>query len=217
MSIESYLVYLIAIGVFFATPPDTSQLLIISNSIRHGLKRSLWTIAGDLSANCLQMTAAAFGLAAIIANSATAFTVIKWFGVFYLAWIGLKLFLSTDATSNAQHAGTSSRLTLYKQGFFTSMANPFAVAFFAALFPQFVDTSTAILPQLLLLGATYILVDGIILLAWGQAGIHATKRLKLLRLPMINKVCGALTMVAAALLALKDFEPNRVQGGNVLE
>ncbi len=81
MTIEIYLLYLLAVGIFFATPPDTSQLLIISNSIRHGLKRSKWTIAGDLSANCLQMTAAAFGLAAVIASSAFAFTLVKWLGV----------------------------------------------------------------------------------------------------------------------------------------
>jgi homoserine/homoserine lactone efflux protein len=80
MPLETYLIYLAAVGAFFATPPDTSQLLIISNSIRHGLRRSVCTIAGDLTANCLQMTAAAFGLAAIIATSATAFVWIKWIG-----------------------------------------------------------------------------------------------------------------------------------------
>lgn len=85
MSIESYLLYLAAVGVFFATPPDTSQLLVMSNSIRYGLKCSKWNIVGDLSANCLQMIAAAFGLAAIIATSATAFMIVKWLGVFYLA------------------------------------------------------------------------------------------------------------------------------------
>ena len=64
MPMETYLIYLAAVAVFFATPPDTSQLLIISNSIRHGLRRSLWTVFGDLSANAIQMTGAAFGLAA---------------------------------------------------------------------------------------------------------------------------------------------------------
>ena len=47
MPLESYLIYLAAVAVFFATPPDTSQLLIISNSIRHGLRKSVYTIAGD--------------------------------------------------------------------------------------------------------------------------------------------------------------------------
>jgi len=70
MSIETYLIYLGVLGAFFATPPDTSQLLIISNSLRHGLRRSLATVAGDLSANAVQMTLAAFGLTAVIAANA---------------------------------------------------------------------------------------------------------------------------------------------------
>ena len=55
MSWETYLLYLGVLAVFFATPPDTSQLLIISNSLRHGLRRSMATVAGDLTANSLQM------------------------------------------------------------------------------------------------------------------------------------------------------------------
>ena len=96
MTIETYMLYLAAVTVFFATPPGTSQLLIISNSVRHGLRRSVYTIAGDLTANSLQMIGAAFGLAAIIATSATAFLWIKWLGVAYLVWIGAHLILSND-------------------------------------------------------------------------------------------------------------------------
>lgn len=207
MSVESYLLYLVAVGVFFITPPDTSQLLIISNSMRHGLKRSKWTIAGDLSANCLQMTAAAFGLAVIIATSATVFMIIKWLGVFYLAWVGLKLFLSADNPSDGVRASSGNRLRLYKQGFFTSLANPFAVAFFAALFPQFIDTTSAIIPQLIILGSTYIIVDGIILCAWAMAGMQAAKCMNITQLSLINKVSGALMIAAAGFLAIKDIEP----------
>ncbi len=207
MSIESYLLYLAAVGVFFATPPDTSQLLVISNSIRFGLKRSKWTIAGDLSANCLQMTAAAFGLAAVIATSATAFIIVKWLGVLYLAWIGLKLFLSSDTSPDELESVSKDRQRLFKQGFVTSMANPFAVAFFAALFPQFIDASSAVFPQLIILGLTYIIVDGLILCAWAMAGIQATKRIDAFKFSLINKVSGALMIIAAGFLALKDIEP----------
>lgn len=78
MSADTYMLYLAAIAIFFASPPDTSQLLIISNSVRHGLRRSGLTIMGDLCANVLQMSAAAFGLAAVIATSAEAFFWLKW-------------------------------------------------------------------------------------------------------------------------------------------
>ena len=206
MSVETYLIYLAAVAVFFATPPDTSQLLIISNAIRHGLRRSLWTAFGDLSANAIQMCAAAFGLAAIIATSATAFALIKWLGVAYLAFIGLQLILSKSSREKAGPAQNSAG-RLYRQGFLTSMANPFAVVFFGALFPQFIDPAAPVLPQLAILGVTYLLVDGLILVLWGWLGARAAGTLRGARFGLVNKICGALMLMGAALLALKDMRP----------
>ena len=209
MLMETYLLYLAAVAVFFATPPDTSQLLIISNSIRHGLRKSGFTIIGDLSANCLQMTGAAFGLVAIIATSASAFIWIKWLGVVYLVWIGLQLMLSKDQSAEVEANTSGQAFRLFRQGFVTSMANPFAVVFFGALFPQFIDPSLPLLPQLFILGMTYIIVDGIILLLWGWAGIQAAFALKRFSFKLVNKICGGLMIAAATLLATKDFQPTR--------
>lgn len=210
MALETYLLYLIAIGAFFATPPDTSQLLMVSNSIRHGLGRSGFTVLGDLTANCLQMLAAAFGLAAVIATSAGAFQWIKWIGVAYLIWIGVGLILSKDTQRGTVVASSSAGASrLFGQGFITSMANPFAVIFFAALFPQFIDPALAILPQLLILGGTYLVVDGILLLAWGWLGLRAADRIRNFSFGLVNRLCGVLMIGAAALLAMRDFEPER--------
>ena len=206
MAFETYLIYFAAVAVFFATPPDTSQLLIISNSVCYGLRKSAYTIAGDLSANCLQMTGAAFGLAAIIATSATAFSVIKWLGVAYLMYIGIQLFRSRDDVNDVDANQSGQAFRLYRQGFVTSMANPFAVVFFGALFPQFIDPALAILPQLLILGVTYLIVDGAILLLWGWLGVRAASALKRHSFGLINKICGALMIAAAALLGSKDFQ-----------
>jgi homoserine/homoserine lactone efflux protein len=206
MAFETYLIYLAAVAVFFATPPDTSQLLIISNSVCYGLRKSAYTIAGDLSANCLQMTGAAFGLAAIIATSATAFSVIKWLGVAYLIYIGIQLIRSRDDVNDVDANQSGQAFRLYRQGFVTSMANPFAVVFFGALFPQFIDPALAILPQLLILVVTYLIVDGAILLLWGWLGVRAASALKRHSFGLINKICGALMIAAAALLGSKDFQ-----------
>ena len=202
MSVETYLIYLGVLAVFFATPPDTSQLLIISNSLRHGLRRSMATIAGDLSANALQMTLAAFGLTAVIAASAGALSVIKWMGVAYLVWIGLQLLLSRPR-SDAPEAASSGRL--FRQGFVTSSANPYAVVFFGALFPQFIDANLPVWPQLLILGVTYLVVDGVILVLWGWAALRTLGRIKALGGVWINRISGALMIGAAALLGAKDL------------
>lgn len=209
MALETYLIYLAAVAVFFATPPDTSQLLVISNSMRHGLRRSLATVAGDLSANAVQMTAAAFGLAALVATSATAFLWIKWMGVAYLVWLGVRMLRSNEGGVSAPQTDAAATARLFRQGFFTSMSNPFAVVFFAALFPQFIDPTVLVLPQLLVLGLTYLLVDGVILVLWGWLGVRAAQALQRISFRVINILCGSLMIGAAALLASKDFEAQR--------
>ena len=208
MSIETYLIYLGVLAAFFATPPDTSQLLIISNSLRHGLRRSTATIAGDLTANAGQMTLAAFGLTAIVAASASALAVIKWLGVAYLVWIGLRLILSSSKPEPPEAAKPG---RLFHQGFLTSSANPYAVVFFGALFPQFIDPTLPIWPQLLILGVTYLVVDGVILLLWGWAAKRSIGRIKALSGPWLNRISGALMVAAAALLAAKDLTPNQAR------
>ena len=202
MTAETYLLYLGVLAVFFATPPDTSQLLIISNSLRYGLRRSLATVAGDLSANVLQMTAAGFGLTALVAASAGALSVVKWLGVAYLIWIGVQLILSKPRETGPVPAKSG---RLFRQGFLTSTANPYAVVFFGALFPQFIDASLPVLPQLLILGGTYLLVDGIILVLWGWAAVRTLGRIKSLGSVWINRVSGALMIGAAILLGSKDI------------
>ncbi|WP_299606332.1 LysE family translocator [uncultured Tateyamaria sp.] len=209
MSVEIYLLYLAAVAVFFATPPDTSQLLIIANAMKHGLRRSVWVIAGDLSANVIQMTAAAFGLAAVIATSAAAFGVIKWLGVAYLVWIGLRMMMSRGESGRGRADSAAHPVRLFRLGFITSMTNPFAVVFFAALFPQFITVNAPILPQLLILGATYLVVDGATLLLWGWAGDRVAARFAQRSMTAINRVCGGLMIGAAVLLGLKDITPQR--------
>ena len=204
MTSELYLAYLAVVAVFFATPPGPSQLLMLSNSARYGAARSLWTACGDLTANALQMTAAGFGLAVVIAASDIALDVVKWAGVAYLVWMGVRTFRSAG-TRNAAPAASPSARGLWLQGFVTSASNPKAVVFFAALFPQFIDPAAAILPQIIVLGLTYLIIDGAILFAYGIAAERVLGRIA--RSPrVLNRLSGSLMMAAAALLAFKDLD-----------
>jgi len=171
------------------------------------LRKSLATVAGDLSANAVQMTLAAFGLTAIVAANANALWAVKWAGVAYLVWIGVQLILARDTQSGETPSPSGSAFHLFRMGFVTSLANPFAVVFFGALFPQFIDPSSPVLPQLLILGVTYLVVDGVLLVFWGWLGIRAASALKRHSLGLINKICGGLMIAAALLLASKDLEP----------
>jgi homoserine/homoserine lactone efflux protein len=204
MSMDIYLAYLAVVAVFFATPPGPSQILMITNSARFGLRKSAPTIAGDLTANALQMIAAGFGLAVLIAQADGLLDVIKWAGVCYLIYIGIRTFMAASSVQvEGAAALTPAARTFFWQGFFTSASNPKAVFFFAALFPQFITPGLPIAPQLLILGVTYILVDRIILCAMGAVAQKLTKRIAR-QGNLLNRISGLMMLGAAALLGAKD-------------
>ena len=206
MQFEIWTLYVLTVLALMSTP-GPSQLLMLSNSGVHGFRRSLSTAAGDLSANALQMLAAGLGLAAIIAASATALSIIKWAGVAYLIWLGLRMIrrAKPDAPSNAAQGKTPSLRALWLQGFLTSAANPKAVVFFAALFPQFISAETAFWPQFLILSLTYIALDGLFLSIYGLSASWIVARFKGNARVWVERIGGGFMIGAALLLGLKSL------------
>ena len=208
MSIESsWTLYELTVLALMSTPGPSSELLMLTNSGVHGFQRALATAAGDLSANTLQMLAAGLGLAAIIAASATALTAIKWVGVAYLIWLGIRMIRRArpDDPEEQEHHKTTSLKTLWLQGFLTSAANPKAVVFFAALFPQFITADAAFWPQFLILSATYIVLDGLFLSAYGLGSTWVVKRFKGSARVWVERMGGGFMIGAAVLLGLKSI------------
>ena len=188
--------------------PGPSTMLGSAHGMRYGAKGTLPTIAGDLSANILQMLAAALGLGAIITGSATAFTLIKWAGVAYLAWMGLSHILAAKAdVGGGDSDGVRSPLSRYSQGFVTSASNPKAIVFFAALFPQFIDNGPVavnVLIQFLILGILFLVIDGSsVLLYSATAGRLSTWLSRKGRVRTQRRITGSVLLGAAALLSLK--------------
>ncbi|WP_350333562.1 LysE family translocator [Coralliovum pocilloporae] len=205
MTTEIWLIYVATVLALMSTP-GPSQLLMLSNSGAHGFRRSLATAAGDLSANALQMLAAGLGLAAIIAASGTALSIIKWAGVAYLIWLGIKMIRNARAIDPEldQARSRTSLKSLWLQGFLTSAANPKAVVFFAALFPQFIQADTPFWPQFLILSVTYITLDGLFLSAYGLGASWVAARFKGNAKLWIERTGGSFMILAAVLLGLKS-------------
>ena len=205
MGLDIWLVYVGTVLVLMSTP-GPSQLLMLSNSMSNGFRRSLYTAAGDLSANFIQMVVASVGLVGIIASSREFFIVVKWAGVAYLVYLGLRLILSRTASLPQQQLPRRSAQSLYWQGFVTSAANPKAVVFFAALFPQFIDPEQALLAQFAVLSATYLLMDAAFLCFYGKFAEWFSTRLVPSARQHLNRLSGSLLIGAAILLGLKDVE-----------
>ncbi|MEM0948358.1 MAG: LysE family translocator [Pseudomonadota bacterium] len=205
MPIETWMIYVATVLALMSTP-GPSQLLMLSNSGVHGFRRALATAAGDLSANTLQMLAAGLGLAAIIAASGAALTIIKWAGVAYLIWLGLRMIRrASPEAADAEGAPPKASLgKLWMQGFITSAANPKAVVFFAALFPQFISVEAPFWPQFLIISLTYLVIDGCFLSAYGYGASWVSKRFRGSAKAWIERAGGGFMIIAAVLLGLKS-------------
>lgn len=209
MALDIWTIYLATVLAFMVTP-GPSHLLMLSNSMVHGFRPSLATAAGDLSANALQMLAAGLGLAAILVASQGALTVVKWAGVAYLVWMGVRMWRHADrAQADAAAGRRASSRALWWQGFLTSSANPKAVVFFAALFPQFIDPTRPPAPQLLVLSLTYIAVDGAFLASYGAGAGWIAARLKGRATALIHRIGATFLIGAAIMLGLKTLREAR--------
>jgi len=199
MTINIWLSYVLLALTFLITP-GISHLLMLSNSASYGIRRSLATAMGDLTANTLQMFAAGFGMAVIITQAPHVFLTIKWLGVAYLVYLGLKMiFTKVDITARK----TVTTRQLFLQGFVTSASNPKAIIFFAALFPQFITPEATVFPQVLILTVTYLVLDGSFLLLYGLGAERLSKFLK--RQNIIGPISGLFIIGAAILLARKSI------------
>jgi RhtB (resistance to homoserine/threonine) family protein len=138
------LLFILAGWLLNITPgPDTA--LIVARSTQLGLRGGVAAVAGVGCGIMVHITAAALGISALIAASATAFAVVKFCGAAYLVYIGARMML----TRRAPHVGETAIAakaalpfaTVFRQGFITNALNPKVALFFLAFLPQFVDSA----------------------------------------------------------------------------
>ncbi|WP_454824412.1 LysE family translocator [Paraburkholderia xenovorans] len=134
--------FIVAVFLLNVTPgPDTAY--IVGRSVVQGRGAGLMSALGISAGCCVHSLACAFGLTALLAASAAAFTVIKFAGAIYLIYLGVRLIFAKpaadQAAGEARAAGAPKSLRqLFLQGFWTNVLNPKVVLFFVSFFPQFV-------------------------------------------------------------------------------
>jgi len=203
MEFKVWVSFLITVTVLVLTP-GPSVLLATANSMKYGVKKTLGTILGDLSANFCQIILASIGLASIVISSGELFQVIKWCGVFYLIYIGiLKIVSKSTIQIDKEGAKERSFSKLYAEGFLMSIANPKAIVFFAALFPLFINENLPFLPQVVLLTFTFLILDGTSLLIYTLFASRLKAYLENKeKIHLQNKVVGILLILSGILLSM---------------
>ncbi|HEY1720219.1 MAG TPA: LysE family translocator [Magnetospirillaceae bacterium] len=155
---DLYLGFIAAACALIAMPgPNTT--LIVGNTIAHGTAKGLATFGGTLSAAAIQLIVIIFGLTETMTLMATWFDRLRWLGVAYLFWLGIREWLNKSGTDqDAAPLPVRRTHTFYWQGVMISLTNPKTLAFFAAFLPQFVDPARPALPQLACLAITFVIL-----------------------------------------------------------
>lgn len=158
MTIEIWLTF-IAVVLIFALIPGPTVILVVGQAITHGKKSVFPLVAGVLCGDFVAMSLSLLGLGAILATSATLFFILKWFGVGYLIYLGIKTWREIPNIDSASFKGINlSRKKMFKSSFLVTALNPKDIVFFVAFLPQFINSGADALPQLLILMFTFLAV-----------------------------------------------------------
>ncbi len=162
--------------LIFNLTPGPDLLFTLTRTLQHG-RRAGAAAAFGIGSGCLVHTsAAAFGLAALLAASAEAFTVVRWVGAAYLLWLAVGLLRAPVATAPkadrlAEPAVPASPWRVFRQGFLTNALNPKVAVFFLAFLPQFIDADAPHKTLAFLFLGAWFTVQGIVVLTLFAAAV----------------------------------------------
>lgn len=176
--INDYLTYLL-LAITITAIPGPAVILTIRNSLQYGYKTTMSNIFGNFFAMIILASISAVGLGAIILSSPTLFYSMKILGCIYLIYLGIKVWNTPFSNEKIDSKMRNKNYyTLFKEGFTIGISNPKAIAFFTALFPQFIDSSRNFVTQFLSLILTIEGISFIILFFYALIAFKLSKYLK---------------------------------------
>ncbi|WP_340115897.1 LysE family transporter [Pelagibius sp. 7325] len=200
---ELFAGFLFAVVVLILMPGPIVTL-VIANSLAYGQRTGLATVAGSSSGNALLVAAGALGLTTLLALAAELFEVLRWAGVAYLVYLGVRQWrLVFSAGAMPTMPAMPSRRGVFWQGVLVAVTNPKTIFFYAAFFPQFIDPALAIGPQLVAMSIAMVVIataldSGYALLAGRVRGLFASARANRVR----HGITGTLLLGTGLGLAL---------------
>ena len=132
-----FLVFLAA-ALILAVTPGPGIFYVLARTLAGGRRDGVFSSLGTFLGGLVHVLAAALGLSAVLAASATAFTIVKYAGALYLIWIGLTMIRTRNASFDDNQASAAS-LHVFRQGVLTEAMNPKTALFFLSFLPQFVN------------------------------------------------------------------------------
>lgn len=201
MSLQVWFAYMLACWVI-SVSPGAGAIASMSSGLNYGFRHGYWNAIGLQVALVLQIMVVAAGVGVLFATTPLAFQAVKWFGVAYLLYLAyLQWTAPVKDIEIQQEKRDKSALALLLNGFVVNISNPKAIVFLLAVLPQFLDLSKSQWIQYLIMAATMITIDLIVMA--GYTGL-ASKVLRLLRSPRQQKYLnrGFAVMFSCAALLL---------------
>jgi len=200
MPLDLYLAFIAACVVLIAIP-GPNVALIVANSVAHGARYGLMTVAGTASAMVLQLALVVLGASALLGMLANLFDWLRWLGVAYLVWLGVRTWRAAATDLAGTQAEPRSMASIFSRGFAVSLTNPKTLLFYAAFLPQFVGIGDGEATyQLLLLAGTFLVVAVLLDGAWALLAGRLRSLLQA-RARLRNRITGSLLIGAGVGLA----------------
>jgi threonine/homoserine/homoserine lactone efflux protein len=201
MSLQAYLAF-VAACIALALLPGPVVTLLIANGLRHGTRAALINCAGVQTAMAIVIGIVAIGLTSLMATMGYWFDWVRFAGAAYLTWLGIKLIRSPVEGVNADEPPPPPRGGFFLQGFLVLLSNPKVLVFFGAFIPQFMDMEKDHLPQVALLGITFMVIaastDAVYALLAGRARLFFSKQ----RTRLLSRISGGFMIGGGIWLAL---------------
>ena len=164
--------------LFLFITPGLPRVVIVSHTINYGLKRSVWTALGDVSANIFQGILVVFVIGTLLKDSPEALNLLKWAGVIYILYLAFDTFNANLGTIKKAKRKFKTRFSFYKDGFLVAGLSPKAIVFFGTIFSSFIDFNSNYYVQFFILMSTYVVLDFTTLMIYGFAAEKISKWLK---------------------------------------
>ena len=200
MSMELWLAFAVA-SMALLTVPGPTVLLVVSYALGHGRVSGWATVPGVALGDFVAMTVSLAGAGAVLAASATLFTVLKLAGAGYLIWLGVKLWRAEPRLSDIPaDSGAEPPWAMFRNAFVVTALNPKGIVFFVAFVPQFVDPASQLVPQFIVLVATFVALAAANVAVWAVLAGHLRARFRRPETLILVNRTGASFLVGAGLL-----------------
>ena len=191
--------------IVFSIAPGAGAITSINNSLTGGFKTALKGIVGLQCALSTHLVIVALGLGTLLASSALVFEAIKYAGAVYLLYLGIQKFREPAAIAVNSEFVQNGYGQFVKQAFIVNLMNPKSIVFLSAFLPQFLNPSTPMTEQYLILGITVLLIDAVVMMSYAFLASMVKPYLTSPRVMSgINKVFGGLFITMGLALARSE-------------